>query len=77
MEFLELLLAAKSGDKKSRDLLVEKNMGLVWSVVRRFAHRGYEAEDLFQIGVFLKSEAIFASSLLVDMPILTVKPSAL
>ena len=47
MEFLELLLAAKSGDKKSRDLLVEKNMGLVWSVVRRFAHRGYEAEDLF------------------------------
>ena len=51
MEFLELLLAAKSGDKESRDLLVEKNMGLVWSVVRRFSHRGYEPEDLFQIGI--------------------------
>ena len=52
MEFLELLLAAKSGDKESRDLLIEKNMGLVWSVVRRFSHRGYEPEDLFQIDVY-------------------------
>ena len=34
MEFLELLLAAKSGDKESRDLLIEENIGLVWSVVR-------------------------------------------
>ena len=50
MEFLELILSAKSGDKKSRDLLVEKNIGLVWSVVRRFAGRGYEMDDLFQIG---------------------------
>ena len=58
MEFLELLLAAKSGDKESRDLLVEKNMGLVWSVVRRFSHRGYEPEDLFQIGVIGLIKAI-------------------
>lgn len=58
MEFLELLLAAKSGDKESRDLLVEKNMGLVWSVVRRFSNRGYEMEDLFQIGVIGLMKAI-------------------
>lgn len=58
MEFLELLLAAKSGDKASRDLLVEKNMGLVWSVVRRFANRGHEMEDLFQIGVIGLMKAI-------------------
>ena len=58
MEFLELLLAAKSGDKDSRDLLIEKNMGLVWSVDRRFSHRGYEAEDLFQIGVIGLMKAI-------------------
>lgn len=58
MEFLELLLAAKSGDKVSRDLLVEKNMGLVWSVVRRFANRGHEMEDLFQIGVIGLMKAI-------------------
>lgn len=58
MEFLELLLAAKSGDKRARDLLVENNMGLVWSVVRRFSHRGYELEDLFQIGVIGLIKAI-------------------
>lgn len=58
MEFLELLLAAKSGDKESRDLLIEKNMGLVWSVVRRFANRGHEMEDLFQIGVIGLMKAI-------------------
>ena len=41
---------AQSGDKKARDYLVEKNVGLIWSIVRRFMNRGYEAEDLFQIG---------------------------
>lgn len=58
MEFLELLLAAKSGDKESRDLLIEENVGLVWSVVRRFANRGHEMEDLFQIGVIGLIKAI-------------------
>lgn len=33
-------------------------MGLVWSVVRRFSHRGYEPEDLFQIGVIGLMKAI-------------------
>ena len=27
-----------------------ENMGLIWSIVRRFSGRGYETEDLFQIG---------------------------
>ena len=58
MEFLELILSAKSGDKKSRDLLVEKNVGLVWSVVRRFGNRGHDMEDLFQIGVIGLIKAI-------------------
>jgi RNA polymerase sporulation-specific sigma factor len=30
--------------------LVNCNIRLVWSVVQRFLNRGYEAEDLFQIG---------------------------
>ena len=30
--------------------MVEENLGLVWSIVRRFTGRGVEAEDLFQIG---------------------------
>ena len=58
MEFLELINAARNGDKDSRDLLIEKNMGLVWSIVRRFSHRGHDPEDLFQIGVIGLMKAI-------------------
>ena len=35
---------------RDRDKLVADNMGLIWSIVRRFAGRGHEMEDLFQIG---------------------------
>ena len=41
---------AHKGDKEARDRLVQENMGLIWSIVRRFGNRGYEQEDLFQIG---------------------------
>lgn len=47
---LSLLKRAHQGDKAARDALTEENMGLVWSVVRRFAGRKAEKEDLFQIG---------------------------
>ena len=47
---LALLECAHKGDKKARDKLIEDNMGLVWSVVKRFKNRGVELEDLFQIG---------------------------
>jgi len=52
MEFTneELIKQANSGSKDAVDLLVERNSGLVWSIVRRFLNRGYEKEDLFQIG---------------------------
>ena len=47
---LALLECAHQGDKKARDKLIEDNIGLVWSVARRFKNRGVELEDLFQIG---------------------------
>ena len=46
----ELIIKAHDGDDKAREQLVLQNMGLVWSIVRRFAGRGHEQEDLFQIG---------------------------
>lgn len=45
-----LINMARSGDKRAQSVLVEKNAGLVWSIVRRFQNRGHEIEDLFQIG---------------------------
>ena len=49
-ELKELIRKSQSGDQHARDTIVEKNMRLVWSVVQRFLNRGYEADDLFQIG---------------------------
>ncbi|GGA60872.1 RNA polymerase sporulation sigma factor SigF [Ornithinibacillus halotolerans] len=44
------ILKSQQGDKEARDFLVEKNIRLVWSVVQRFMNRGYDPDDLFQIG---------------------------
>ncbi len=59
MEETSVLIAkSQDGDKKARELLIEKNLGLVHHIVRRFAGRGYELEDLFQIGVIGLIKAI-------------------
>lgn len=49
-ETMTLIDRAHKGDKGARDQLVLENMGLIWSIVRRFQGRGHEMEDLFQIG---------------------------
>lgn len=47
---IQLIIRAKTGDKLAQAAIVENNIGLVWSIVRRFQNRGHEVEDLFQIG---------------------------
>ena len=47
---LMLIEKAHTGDKEARDTLVEQNLGLVYSVAKRFMNRGVEMEDLVQIG---------------------------
>lgn len=49
-EVRDLIERSQSGDSEARDELVHRNTRLVWSVVQRFLNRGYEADDLFQIG---------------------------
>src|SRR5690625_340209 len=49
-EVKELLFQSQKGNKEARDFLVEQNVRLVWSVVQRFINRGYDPDDLFQIG---------------------------
>ncbi len=45
-----LIERAQSGEKEAREILIEQNLGLVHHIVKRFAGRGIEMEDLFQIG---------------------------
>ena len=49
-ETMELLRRAKDGDGDARRQLIEGNLRLVLSVIQRFAGRGENADDLFQVG---------------------------
>ncbi|MFC4767289.1 RNA polymerase sporulation sigma factor SigF [Effusibacillus consociatus] len=54
----ELIRNSQAGDDHAREQLVIANQRLVWSVVQRFLNRGYEPEDLFQIGCIGLMKAI-------------------
>ncbi len=49
-ETKELLQAAHAGDTQARSRLIESNLRLVLSIINRFQNRGFEMEDLFQVG---------------------------
>ena len=53
----EAIKKAQSGDKYEMEKILKENTGLIWSIVKRFNGRGYELEDLYQIGCigFIKS----------------------
>lgn len=48
--FYQYLEDAQKGDSKAKEICVEKNIGLVWSVVNRFKSPSFSSQDLFQIG---------------------------
>ena len=52
-----LLQAAQKGDRAACGQLVEENQGLIWSLVHRYARKGMDSEDLYQLGClgFLKA----------------------
>lgn len=47
---INLIKQAQNGDENAKEQLVRMNMGLVWGIVMRFLNRGYETDDLVQIG---------------------------
>ncbi|SKA79642.1 RNA polymerase sporulation-specific sigma factor [Caloramator quimbayensis] len=49
-EVIELVKKSQQGDREAQDRLVRANVGLVSVIVKKFLNRGYEYEDLFQIG---------------------------
>ncbi|NLY66721.1 MAG: RNA polymerase sporulation sigma factor SigF [Tissierellia bacterium] len=49
-ETMELIKKAQKGNMEAKEKLVKHNIGLIKSVLRGFTNRGYEIEDLFQIG---------------------------
>lgn len=53
----DLLEAARQGDSRACEQVLQENNGLIWSVVRRYYGRGVEPDDLYQLGClgFLKA----------------------
>ncbi len=49
-ETMELIKEAQNGSMEAKDILVSNNLGLIRSVLKGFMNRGYEVDDLFQIG---------------------------
>ena len=46
----ELIEMAQKGDEKAKEILLTENSGLIWSIARKFIGRGYDLEDIYQIG---------------------------
>ncbi|MCL5289547.1 MAG: RNA polymerase sporulation sigma factor SigF, partial [Firmicutes bacterium] len=57
-EMRDSLQKAQAGDADARERLVNCNLKLVFNLVQRFNNRGYELEDLFQIGCIGLMKAI-------------------
>lgn len=57
-EVQALLLQAKAGDEAAREKIINCNLRLVFNLIQRFYNRGYEQEDLFQIGTIGLIKAI-------------------
>lgn len=53
-----LIERAQKGESEAREVLIEKNLGLVRHIVKRFVGRGVESDDLFQIGTIGLIKAI-------------------
>lgn len=47
---VEDILKAQSGNKEMMSKIIVENSNLIWSIVSRFKDRGYEMQDLYQIG---------------------------
>lgn len=55
---LKNIKLAQEGIEEAMEELIKTNSGLVWNIVKRFIGRGYEAEDLYQIGTIGLIKAI-------------------
>lgn len=53
----ELIARCQAGDEVAKEIMIQENSGLIWSVTRRFLGRGAEADDMYQLAClgFLKA----------------------
>lgn len=47
---IKYIKLAQENNEEAMEILIKNNSGLIWNIVKRFVGRGYELEDLYQIG---------------------------
>lgn len=57
-EVINLIKLAQNNDQNAIKELIEKNIGLIWNISKKFTNRGYDLDDLFQIGAIGLLKAI-------------------
>ncbi len=58
MNEMKLFELARKGDKAAKEKIVSDNAGLIWSIARRYMGRGYDVEEIYQIGCIGMLKAI-------------------
>lgn len=62
---------AQENNEQAMELLIKNNSGLIWNIVKRFIGRGFETDDLYQIGCIGLIKAIKRFDISLDVQLST------
>lgn len=68
---IKYIKLAQQNNEEAMEILITNNSGLIWNIVRRFIGRGYESEDLYQIGCIGLIKAIKRFDITLDVQLST------
>ena len=68
---IKYIKLAQANNEEAMETLIKNNSGLIWNIVRRFIGRGYESEDLYQIGCIGLIKAIKRFDISLDVQLST------
>jgi len=68
---LKYIKLAQEDNEEAMEILIKNNSGLIWNIVKRFIGRGYEADDLYQIGCIGLIKAIKRFDITLDVQLST------
>ena len=68
---IKYIKLAQDNNEEAMEILIKNNSGLIWNIVKRFIGRGYESEDLYQIGCIGLIKAIKRFDISLDVQLST------
>lgn len=72
-EMMDLIKKSQAGDRAARDMLVEGNLKLVLSVIKKFNNRGEDLDDLFQVGAMGLMKELIILTLFMELNFLPMR----